>query len=130
MKNKKLVIAVVAMLAVIALFAGVFLATRPQVSAGAKTITVAVVHKDGTENTFTYETDAEFLGEVLLAEGLIQGEAGEYGLMVSTVDGETADYNADQSYWALFVGEDYATTGADATPIHDGDSFRWEYTIG
>lgn len=130
MKNKKIVLAAVAFVVLIALFVGVYFATRPETAVGSKTVTVTVVHKDGSEKVFTYQTDAEYLGEVLLAEGLIQGDTSEFGLMVTTVDGETADYNADQSYWALYVGEDYATTGADQTPIYDGDAFKWVYTIG
>lgn len=130
MKNKKLIIAVVAFVAVVALVAGVYFATRPETAQGSKTITVTVVHKDESENVFTYHTDAEFLADALLAEGLIEGDASEYGLMVTTVDGETADWNVDQGYWALYVGGEYAVTGADQTPIHDGDAFSWVYTIG
>lgn len=130
MKNKKLIFAVVAFVVVIALFVGVYFATRPETAAGGKTFTVTVQHKDGTEKVFTYQSDEEYLGAVLLAEGLIQGDESEFGLMVTTVDGETADYSVDQSYWALYIGEDYATTGADQTPIHDGDAFKWVYTIG
>lgn len=47
-----------------------------------------VVHKDESTKTFTYHTDAEYLGEVLLAEGLVEGDESEYGLMITTVDGE------------------------------------------
>ena len=54
----------------------------------------------------------------------------EYGLMITTVDGETADWNVDQSYWALYIGQEYASTGADTTPVNDGDSFGLVYTIG
>ena len=130
MKNKKLIIAVVALVAVVALMAGIALMNQPQTSKGAKAITVTVVHKDGSEKTFEYHTDEEFLGAVILAEGLVEGEEGPYGLMISAVDGEVADWNVDQSYWALFVGEEYATTGADTTPINDGDVFKLVYTIG
>lgn len=103
---------------------------RPQPVKGEKTITVTVVHKDESQKTFTYNTDEEFLGTLLQKEGLIAGEEGQYGLMISTVDGELADWNVDQSYWALYVGEEYAITGVDTTPIHNGDSFRLVYTIG
>ena len=58
------------------------------------------------------------------------GEEGPYGLTISAVDGETADWNVDQSYWALYIGEEYATTGADSTPVNDGDGFKLVYTIG
>ena len=130
MKNKKTILAIVVLVAVIAVFAGIYFATRPETTEGAKTITVTVVHKDGTEKEFTYHTDEEFLGPVLLAEKLVKGKQDIYGLMISAVDGETADWNVDQGYWALYVGEEYATSGADTTPINDGDSFKLVYTIG
>lgn len=129
MKNKKLILAAVALVAVIAVFLGIYFITREAPTEGAKSITVTVVHADGSSKDFTYDTDAEYLGQVLLAEGLIVGTEGEYGLMVSTVDGETADYSVDQSYWALYIGEDYAMTGVDQTPIQDGDTFKWVYTV-
>ena len=130
MKNKKLVIAAVALVLVIALMGGIFLMTRPETSAGSKSFTITVVHKDGSEKVFEYKTDEEYLGPVLLAEGLAVGEQSTYGLMISAVDGETADWNVDQSYWALFIGEEYATTGADTTPVNDGDVFKLVYTFG
>lgn len=130
MKNKKLVIAVVALVAVVAILMGVYFATRPATSQGAKEITVTVVHKDGSEKVFTYRTDEEFLGPVILGEGLVVGEQGPYGLMISAVNGETAVYETDGAYWALFVGEEYAMSGADTTPIADGDAFKLVYTVG
>ncbi|MDO5401664.1 MAG: DUF4430 domain-containing protein [Eubacteriales bacterium] len=126
MKNKKQILAVVAFVAVIALFAGVYFATRPETAAGSKTVTITVVHKDGSEKVFTCHTDEEFLGPVLAAENLVELQDG----MVTVVDGELADWNADQSYWALYVGEEYATLGADEQPVNDGDSFKWVYTVG
>jgi hypothetical protein len=72
----------------------------------------------------------EYLSQVLLEEKLIQGEEGPYGLMISEVDGETADWNVDQGYWALYIGEDYATTGADGIVLTDGGEYSLVYTIG
>jgi len=130
MKNKKIVLAVAALAVVMALMLGVWLVSRPDAVEGGKEITVTVVHKDASENVFEYNTDAEYLGQILLEEGLIEGEMGEYGLMISTVDGETADWNVDQSYWAIYIGEDYATTGADGIVLTDGGEYRLEYTLG
>ena len=48
MKNKKLVIAAVAVIVVIGLMVGLWMATRPETVEGAKTFTVTVVHSDGT----------------------------------------------------------------------------------
>lgn len=130
MKNKKMLIAVVALVAVVAVLLGVYAATRPETAAGSKQITITVVHGDGTSREFSYATDEEYLGPVLLANGLVVGEEGPYGLVISAVDGETASWEENQSYWALFVGEDYATTGADTTPVYDGSTFSLVYTIG
>lgn len=130
MMNKKLLVVLVALAVVVGAMLGVYAATRPETAAGAKTVTVTVVHADGSSKEFTYNTDEEYLGPVLLAEGLVAGEMGPYGLMISAVDGEEAVWEVNGAYWALFVGEEYATSGADTTPVYDGSTFKLEYTIG
>ena len=130
MRNRKKWIALIALVAVAALMAGLWLMNRPETAAGAKAITVTVVHKDRTQKEYAYRTDAEYLGEVLLAEGLADGVQGPYGLEIQTVDGETADWNVDQSYWALYIGQDYATTGADGIVLTDGGKYSLVYTLG
>ena len=129
-KSTKIILAAVAAVVVVGLFVGIWLATRPETSQGTKTITVEVVHSDGAGKTFTYHTDEEYLGAVLLAEKLVEGDEGPFGLMITAVDGETASWDENQSYWALYIGEEYAATGADTTPIADGGSFRLVYTVG
>jgi len=129
-KNKKLIIGIVVLVVVIAALVGIYAATRPETSQGAKTITVEVVHSGGSSKTFTYHTDEEYLGAVLQAEGLIVGEDGPYGLYILEVDGERAVYEEDNAYWSLMIGEEYAMQGADQTPVNDGDSFSLVYTVG
>ena len=128
MKNKKLVIAAVALALVVALMAGIWMATRPETQTGSKGYTVTVVHKDGTEKVFEYRTDEEYLAGALLEEGLIAGEEGPYGLTIITVDGEAAVWNSDNAYWAIWIGEEMATTGISEIPVYDGSSFKLEYT--
>lgn len=130
MKNRKVWTAAIVLVVLIAIFAGVYVAVRPAAQTGTKEILLTVVHSDGSEKQFTYRTDEEYLGPVLLAEGLVEGENGPYGLTISVADGEKADWNENQSYWALYIGEEYATTGADSTPVKNGDSFQLVYTIG
>ena len=130
MKNKKLIVIALALVVVVGALLGLYVATRPETAAGAKTITVTVVHGDGSNKDFTYKTDEEYLGPVLMAEGLVVGEMGPYGLMISAVDGEEAVWEVNSAYWALFVGDEYATSGADTTPAYDGSTFKLEYTIG
>ena len=129
-KNTKLILGIVALVVVIAALLGVYLATRPETSQGAKTFTVEVVHADGSSKTFTYHTDEEYLGTVLEAEGLIKGEMGPYGLTIFEVDGERAVWEENGAYWAIFVNGEYGMTGVDTTPVNDGDAFKLEYTRG
>lgn len=104
----------------------------PETTAGdaqtLKKITVTVVHKDGTSKEFTYETAEKYLGPVLQADGLIEGNAGPYGMEITKVDGEQAIYNEDKAYWALYEGEEYALQGIDTTPVTDGGVYKLEYT--
>ena len=127
-KNKKLIIGLAALVIVALIFLGVYLATRPSAEVGAKTVMVDVVHSDGTQKEFVYHTDMEYLGELLLSEELVQGDAGEYGLYITVVDGEEAIYETDGAYWALYQNGDYAMQGADETTLSDGDSFSVVYT--
>ena len=129
MKNKKMILAAVALVVVIAIFAGVYVATRPEAQQGGKAITVVVVHADGTEKTFEYQTDAEKLGAFLEEKGLIESEGADTG-MFHTVDGEKADWNENQSYWAFYLGEEYAMTGIYDTNIENGAVYKLVYTIG
>lgn len=130
MKNKKLIVIALVLVLLIGGMAGLWLGSREGTVEGAKSITVAVVHADGSEKNFEYNTDEEFLGAVILAEGLVEGEKGPYGLVISAVDGEKAVWEENGAYWALFIGEEYATTGADTTPIADGGVYKLVYTVG
>ena len=92
--------------------------------------TVTVVHSDGTSKVFEYETQEEYLGPVLAKAGLIQGNAGPYGLEIIEVDGETAIYESNKAYWALYENGEYALQGIDTTPVVDGGAYQLEYTRG
>lgn len=129
-KNAKLIIGIVALVVVIAALLCVYFATRPQTSQGSKAFTVEVVHADGSSKTFSYRTDEEYLGTVLQAVGLIDGEMGPYGLTIFSVDGERAVWEENGAYWAIFVNGEYGMTGVDTTPVNDGDVFKLEFTRG
>ena len=130
MKNRKLLLAVIAVVAAMTVMCGIYALTRPEPSTGEKNITVQVIHKDGSEKKFTYTTQEEYLGEYLLSEGLIEGEEGAYGLYITKVDGENAIYEENKSYWAFYENGEYATVGIDQTVIEAGDQFSLIYTIG
>ena len=89
---------------------------------GAMTITVAVTAGEKTVN-LSVATDAENLRDALEPLGLIAGDESELGLYIKTVNGISADYEADGYYWALYIGGEYAATGVDTTPISDGGEY-------
>ena len=128
MKNKKLVIAAVALVLVIALMAGLYLTTRPQAEEGSKQVTVVIVHKDGTEKKLEYTTDLQYLADLLLEKELATGYTSEeYGFTVDSEDGVTADWSADSAYWALYEGDTYATTSASGIVLTDGGVYKLVY---
>lgn len=88
-----------------------------------------VTGADGESQTFTLEvTDGEKLSDALVEAGLISEEEAAAGF-VTTVNGETADWDKDQAWWCLTdaTGE-MTTVGVADIALHDGDSYAFTYT--
>ena len=96
---------------------------------GAKTVVVEVKAEE-QKVTFTIQTDKDTVGEALLEHDLITGEEGPYGLYVKEVNGITADYDVDQTYWSFYINGEYAMTGVDSTEITEGAVYQLERTKG
>ena len=80
---------------------------------------------DGSEKSYTVKTDAKTVGDALLAVDMIEGENGQYGLYVKKVDGITADYDVDATYWAFYINGEYAMSGVDTTDITAGATYMF-----
>lgn len=93
---------------------------------GETTFTFTVVDGDDNEEQFEIHTDKTTVGEALLELGLLEGEDGEYGLFVKTVNGITADYDVDGTYWAFYVDGEYAMSGVDTTDITEGTVYTFK----
>ena len=93
---------------------------------GSTVFPFTVTDKDGNETKFEVHTDKTVVGEALLELGLVEGEDGDYGLYVKTVNGITADYDKDGVYWAFYVNDEYAQAGVDVTDIKEGDSYAFK----
>ncbi len=94
---------------------------------GSKAVAFEVTAGDKTVR-FTVHTDKENLGEALLDLGLIAGDTGEYGLYVKEVNGITADYDKDQSYWGFYVNGRMAMNGVDGEPVDETVTYAMIYT--
>ena len=93
---------------------------------GSTEFNMTVVDQEGSETQFEIHTDKETVGEALLELGLIEGEESEYGLYVKTVNGITADYDKDGTYWAFYINGEYASSGVDSTKIAEGESYSFK----
>lgn len=123
MKNKKLILGLSAILILlIAVFTAVFFLNRPETDKGSKEIGVTVVFADKTEKEYEIHTDAEYLADALLEEGVIEEKATDG--MYTVIAGERADYTLDKSWWCITKGGEMTSVGMNEQPIADGDSFE------
>lgn len=127
--NKKALVIILALAALVAALAVAYFVTRPESTEGMKSFTVEIVHADGATKTLEIKSDAEFLGDVLAEKGLIEYEEGPYGKFILKADGEKAVFEEDGAYWGFFIGEEYAMLGVDQTPIEEGKVYKLVYTV-
>ena len=95
-------------------------------TAATVTFVFQVIDAEGTTEVFNITTDKKTVGEALLAENRIAGENGDYGLYVKTVNGITADYDVDGTYWAFYVNGAYAMSGVDKTTAENGATYAFK----
>lgn len=93
---------------------------------GATVFTFVVVDGEGNEKTFEIHTDKTTVGDALLEQELIAGEDGDYGLYVKSVNGITADYDVDGTYWAFYINGEMAMTGVDTTNVEEGATYSFK----
>lgn len=92
--------------------------------------TLTVTHSDKSQKEFEITTTETNLRRALEQENLISGQESEYGLFVTTVDGETADYSKDEGWWCLTKDGEQTAEGVDGCTVADGDEYGFTYTIG
>ena len=128
-KNFKKLLAVLLLAALAAGMTFVYVRFGAKPVAGSKAITITVVDSAAKETVYSLRTDAEFLlGAMEEAEGLsFSGSEGPYGMMITEVNGETADYSVNGAYWSFTVNGAYGSYGVSEQPIYDGDAFVIAY---
>ena len=102
---------------------------RRQSPRRSKEIVVNVDHLNGDDASYTIHTDAEYLRAALEQENLIEGTESQYGLYVTSVDGEAAD-DSKQEWWGYSVNGAFAELGVDSQPVADGDVYDFVLNVG
>ena len=88
-----------------------------------------VTGADGESQTFDLEvTDGEKLSDALAEADIISEEESAAGF-VTTVNGETADWDKDSAWWCLTdASGEMTSVGVGDIELHDGDSYAFTYT--
>lgn len=88
-----------------------------------------VTGADGESQTFDLEvTDGEKLSDALAEAGIISADEAAAGF-VTTVNGETADWDKDSAWWCLTdASGEMTTVGVADIELHDGDRYAFTYT--
>ena len=91
---------------------------------GKNEFNLTVTGKNGKSTDFVIKTDKTVVGEALQELKIIEGEEGDYGLYIKSVNGVVADYDIDKTYWAFYIDGEYALTGIDQTNIEKGKKYQ------
>lgn len=127
--NRWSLAAVVALVVAILALQMVWRQNNPVAEEGRKLLWVQVIHGDGSIADFDLNTTQNYLGPALVEAGVVEDNQSEYGLYILTADGETADESA-QEWWCITKGGEQLNTGADQTPIADGERYELTLTVG
>ena len=105
-------------------------ADMPEIGEGKTSFVLEVTDDQGNKQVWQVHTDAPTVGEALLELGMIAGDPSDFGLMITEVNGVTADWDADNAFWGFYVDGEFATTGADSTEIVPGTTYAFVYSQG
>ena len=94
---------------------------------GSKTVYVTVVALEKSIKV-TLKTDKSNLAEALLESSLAEGDVSEYGLYIKKVNGITADYAVNKSYWSFCQNGEALMYGVSSAEISGGESYELVYT--
>lgn len=99
-----------------------------QVEEGEKEIIINVIDNTKDEKyikTYTFKTDAEFLGELLDEKMNVEWQEFGQGRYIIGVDDIIAD-SSKHEFWEIIVNGEGAQVGADDLTIKDGDKITLE----
>ena len=99
------------------------------VGAGAISFTFEMTDADGDINRWSVRTEEGMnLGDVLIANNLIEGDDGQWGLLVSHVFGIRADWSLDNAFWGFYVDGAFSPVGVSDVFPEDGAVYAFVFT--
>ena len=110
-----------------------YLNFRPDAVKGSKTVVLDVIYEDSSTETYTVQTEAEYLEQAISdMEGLTVGgsRTEQFGLMILNVNGVEADYNKNGAFWSIYLDDTPCNYGVSQQPIEDGQHYQIIYTTG
>lgn len=129
-KTAGIIIGIVVLAAVAVALWFVYRANKDAPSAGNKTVTIEVLsERDNYSFKESYDTDKDYLGDLLEEEGLIEFTTSQFGRYINAVQGYKA-LDEDQSWWNILVNGESAMTGVDEIALADGDVYTLQLKIG
>ena len=129
--KKKIITSVIALVILIGVALVPYMLYGPKPSSGSKSITLSIVYVDDSRDDYELRTDEEYLLDAAneIDELTIEGHNDGSYFYVDTINGVTADYNADGAYWAIYVDGSYGNYGIADQPIEDGGSYEIRYEV-
>jgi len=129
MMNKKVIAILVVLVLSIIGYIGYRNLIVPASSEGEKEVKIHIINdKENVDKTFTYNTDYEYLIELLEEK---QDELGitfkefDFGKMITGMMNYIAD-DSNKEYFHIYVNGEDATTGPGEIPLQDGDTYTFE----
>ena len=94
---------------------------KKEIGNGAVSFELTVEDKTG-KTFYTVKTDEKTVGDALVKSKIATAKDG----MILKLNGVTADYNVDKTYWAFYVDGSYAQKGAFETEIEKDKSYMFK----
>jgi hypothetical protein len=100
--------------------------SNPSSQGGEITFKFQMVDKDEQLKEWDITTEEANLAEALLAEELIEGTVGDFGLFVTAVNGITLEES--NAYWELFIDGESAMVGVSSVKVEEGVVYAFKYS--
>lgn len=90
-----------------------------------KSVDFKIVLEDKSVKTVHLKTEKSTLAEALVEAGIIEYKGDGF---YTTIDGVTADFNKDGSWWCITKGGEMLNYGLNDLKIADGETYEATYT--